>query len=103
MEKIDDSKEEFNEAVGLSTYSTSKPTIASYISIFENFWSQIELYKKLRANEKAADRISEGEYDYRANDITELKNYEYELQEALKRNRKSAEIIKRQLRRASRN
>ena len=97
MEKIDDSKEEFNEAVGLSTYSTSEPTIASYISIFENFWSQIELYEKLRANEKTADRISEGEYDYRANDITELKNYEYELQEALKRNRKSAEIIKRQL------
>jgi PAS domain S-box-containing protein len=31
------------------------------------------------------------------NDITELKNYEYELQEALKRDRKSSEIIKIQL------
>jgi signal transduction histidine kinase len=52
IEKVDDSKAEFIEAVGLSTYSTSPPTIASYVSIFENFWSQIELYEKLRANEK---------------------------------------------------
>jgi signal transduction histidine kinase len=52
IEKVDDSKTEFIEAVGLSTYSTSTPTIASYVSIFENFWSQLELYQKLRANER---------------------------------------------------
>ena len=52
IEKADDSKTDFIEAVGLSTYSTSKPTIASYVSIFENFWNQIELYEKLRATEK---------------------------------------------------
>jgi len=52
VEKVDDSKAEFIEAVGLSTYSTSTPTIASYVSIFENFWSQLELYEKLRANER---------------------------------------------------
>src|SRR5215831_8197656 len=52
VEKVDDSKAEFIEAVGLSTYSTSTPTIASYVSIFENFWSQLELYDKLRANER---------------------------------------------------
>jgi len=53
IEKVDDdSKTDFIEKVGLSTYSTSKPTIASYVSIFENFWSQIELYEKLRATEK---------------------------------------------------
>ena len=52
IEKVDDSKTEFIEAVGLSTYSTGTPTIASYISIFENFWSQLELYQKLRANER---------------------------------------------------
>jgi signal transduction histidine kinase len=52
VEKVDDSKAEFIEAVGLSTYSTSTPTIASYVSIFENFWSQLELYEKLRTNEK---------------------------------------------------
>jgi signal transduction histidine kinase len=52
MEKVDDTKEEFNKAAGLSTYSTSTSTVASYISIFENFWSQLELYEKLRANKK---------------------------------------------------
>jgi signal transduction histidine kinase len=52
IEKIDDSKESFVEAVGLSTYSTSEPTIMSYISIFENFWSQLELYEKLKEHDK---------------------------------------------------
>ncbi|MDQ6862692.1 MAG: HAMP domain-containing histidine kinase [Thermoproteota archaeon] len=52
IEKVDDSKESFIEAVGLSTYSTSEPTITSYLSIFENFWSQIELYEKLKEHDK---------------------------------------------------
>jgi signal transduction histidine kinase len=52
LEKIDDSKETFAEAIGLSTYSTSEPTIMSYVSIFENFWNQIELYEKLKEHEK---------------------------------------------------
>ena len=52
IEKVDDSKTEFIETIGLSTYSTSKPTISSYVSIFENFWNQIELYEKLRATEE---------------------------------------------------
>jgi signal transduction histidine kinase len=48
IEKVDDSKESFVEAVGLSTYSTSQPTVTSYLSIFENFWNQLELYEKLK-------------------------------------------------------
>ena len=52
LEKIDDAKEEFNEAVGLSTYSTSRPTVASYVSIFENFWDQIELYEEHKAKDR---------------------------------------------------
>ena len=52
IEKIDDSKESFVEAVGLSTYSTSEPTITSYVSIFENFWNQLELYEKLKEHDK---------------------------------------------------
>jgi len=42
IEKVDDSKERFIEAVGLSIYSTSQPTVISYLSIFENFWNQLE-------------------------------------------------------------
>jgi signal transduction histidine kinase len=52
IEKVDDSKESFIEAVGLSTYSTSQPTVISYLSIFENFWNQLELYEKLKEHDK---------------------------------------------------
>jgi signal transduction histidine kinase len=38
----------FADAIGLSTYSNSKPTVSSYIAIFENFWSQIKLYDELK-------------------------------------------------------
>jgi signal transduction histidine kinase len=49
----DDSKEFFEEAIGLSTYSKSKPTILSYISIFESLWAQTEMSEDLKiANEK---------------------------------------------------
>jgi signal transduction histidine kinase len=49
----DDSKELFEDAIGVSTYSTSKPTVLSYISIFESLWDQTEMSDNLRiANEK---------------------------------------------------
>jgi two-component system, OmpR family, sensor histidine kinase VicK len=53
MEKTDDSKENFIKAIGLSTYSTSEPTVMSYLSIFESLWRQAKLYEELReANEQ---------------------------------------------------
>lgn len=52
FEKIDDSKENFIEAVGLATYSNSKPTVMSYISIFESLWKQIALYEQLKVHDK---------------------------------------------------
>jgi len=52
IEKVDDLKESFIEAVGLSTYSTSQLTVTSYLSIFENFWNQLELYEKLKEHDK---------------------------------------------------
>jgi signal transduction histidine kinase len=49
----DDSKEFFEEAIGLTTYSKSKPTILLYISIFESLWAQTEMSEDLKiANEK---------------------------------------------------
>jgi signal transduction histidine kinase len=49
----DDSKEFFEEAIGESTYTTSKPTVLSYISIFESLWDQTEMYDSLKiANQK---------------------------------------------------
>jgi two-component system sensor histidine kinase VicK len=53
IEKIDDSTENFIEAAGLATYSNSKPTVMSYVSIFENLWNQAELYLHIKeAHEK---------------------------------------------------
>ena len=48
MELRDDSKQTFDEAIGLSTYSNSKPGVLSYVSIFENLWKQTELYEQLK-------------------------------------------------------
>jgi two-component system, OmpR family, sensor histidine kinase VicK len=43
-----DSKETIDEAIGLTTYSNSKPTVLSYASIFESLWNQTELYEHIR-------------------------------------------------------
>jgi two-component system, OmpR family, sensor histidine kinase VicK len=43
-----DWKETSLEAIGLATYSNSKPTVLSYVSIFESLWNQTELYEETR-------------------------------------------------------
>ncbi len=52
IEKKDDSKQNFIEAVGMATYSNSKPTVLSYVSIFENLWKETELYQLLKESNK---------------------------------------------------
>jgi signal transduction histidine kinase len=52
IEKVDDSKQDFIDAVGIATYSSSKPTVLSYVSIFENLWRQSELYQQLKESNK---------------------------------------------------
>ncbi|CAN5543787.1 hypothetical protein BH18THE2_BH18THE2_24170 [soil metagenome] len=52
IEKTDDSKLDFIEAIGLSTYSDSEPTVMSYVSIFEGLWRQAELVDQLEAHDK---------------------------------------------------
>ena len=52
IEKIDDSKENFVEAIGLATFSTSNPTVASYVTIFESLWNQVKVYEQLKINDK---------------------------------------------------
>jgi phospho-acceptor domain-containing protein len=48
MELKDDVNELFEEAIGLSIYSNSKPGVLSYVSIFENLWTQTELYNLIK-------------------------------------------------------
>ena len=40
IELVDDTKATFEEAIGLATYSNSKSTALSYVSIFESLWKQ---------------------------------------------------------------
>jgi signal transduction histidine kinase len=55
MELRDDSKQTFDEAIGLSTYSNSKAGVLSYVAIFEKLWQQTELYHKVKeTNEQLA-------------------------------------------------
>ena len=55
MELRDDSKQTFDEAIGLSTYSNSKAGVLSYVAIFEKLWQQTELYQKVKeTNEQLA-------------------------------------------------
>ncbi len=48
MEIRDDSKTNFDEAIGLSTYSNSNAGVLSYVAIFENLWKQTELYEDIK-------------------------------------------------------
>ena len=55
-----DSKDTVPEAIGLATYSNSKPTVLSYVSIFESLWNQTELYEettRLYQQLKSRDKI----------------------------------------------
>ena len=54
------STQSFNQAIALSTYSNSKSTVLSYLSIFEALWNESELktkleyaYNRLEANNQA--------------------------------------------------
>ena len=58
MEIKDDSKETFDESIGLSVYSTSKAGVISYVSIFENLWSQTELYERLKLHGECKENLS---------------------------------------------
>jgi len=52
IEIKDDTKDNFVDSVGFATYSNSRATVLSYISIFKSFWKQSELVKKLKESEE---------------------------------------------------
>jgi two-component system, OmpR family, sensor histidine kinase VicK len=51
VELKDDTKETSYEAIGLATYSNSKPTVISFASIFESLWIQSDLYERLKVHD----------------------------------------------------
>ncbi|HEY6164914.1 MAG TPA: HAMP domain-containing sensor histidine kinase [Nitrososphaeraceae archaeon] len=55
MEIKDGTKDELHDTIGLSTYSNSKSTIASYFAIFENLSKQNQLYNQLKVAYKKVE------------------------------------------------
>jgi two-component system sensor histidine kinase VicK len=53
VELKDDSKDNLEEPIGLATYSNSKSTVLSYVSIFDTLWKQSELREELIIRSKA--------------------------------------------------
>ncbi|HEX6670716.1 MAG TPA: HAMP domain-containing sensor histidine kinase [Nitrososphaeraceae archaeon] len=52
IELKDDTKDTTYEAIGLATYSNSKSTVLSYVSMFETLWLQTELFDLLKIKDK---------------------------------------------------
>ena len=59
VELKDDAAHMSYEAMGLATYSNSKPTVHSYVSIFGNLWQQTELYEQLKIHNKMQTELYE--------------------------------------------
>ncbi|MDA4116754.1 MAG: ATP-binding protein [Thaumarchaeota archaeon] len=57
VETKDDSKSNFTDAVGLATYSNSKATILPFVTIFESFWRETDLYEKAREADRVKDEF----------------------------------------------
>ncbi len=52
IEIKDDTQKTSEEAIGLATYSNSKSTVLSYLSIFESPWKQTELYEQIKIHDR---------------------------------------------------
>ena len=52
VELKDDTQDIIEHAIGLSSYSNSKSTVLSYVSIFETLWKQTEMYEQLKVHDK---------------------------------------------------
>jgi two-component system sensor histidine kinase VicK len=53
VELKDDAVEDLKQAIGLATYSNSKSTVLSYVSIFDTIWKQSELREELEISNLA--------------------------------------------------
>lgn len=57
VELKDDSKKSSIEAMGLTSYSNSKSTVSTYVSIFYSLWTQLDLYEQLKESNKQQELL----------------------------------------------
>jgi two-component system, OmpR family, sensor histidine kinase VicK len=48
----DNTEDTFVDSIGFATYSNSRATVLSYVSVFESFWKQSELVRKLKESKE---------------------------------------------------
>ena len=59
VELRDDNKDTSDKAMGLASYSNSKSTVSSYVSIFESLWTQLDLCGQLKKANKQQQLLIE--------------------------------------------
>ena len=59
VELRDDNKDTSDKAMGLASYSNSKSTVSSYVSLFESLWTQLDLYGQLKKANKQQQLLIE--------------------------------------------
>lgn len=64
VELKDDSAPTFEDAIGTSTFSTSIPTVMSFVSIFDTLWAQAEMFENLRINNAKLAETEQTERDF---------------------------------------
>jgi len=57
IETKNDAKGTFEQAVGLATFSNSNATVLPYVTIFESFWRETDLYEKAREADRLKDEF----------------------------------------------
>jgi signal transduction histidine kinase len=57
VELKEDTNHNIYQTIGLATYSNSKSTVLSYVSIFEGVWKQTELYERLKIHDKMQEEF----------------------------------------------
>jgi two-component system, OmpR family, sensor histidine kinase VicK len=105
VELKDDTKATTYEAIGLATYSNSKSTVLSYISMFETLWLQTELYDRLKVHDKIQkDFINVAAHELRTpiQPIIAITDIIYSKSKGDKENRELLEIILRNAKRLKR-
>lgn len=53
----DDSKDTSVEAIGLASYSNSKSTVSSYVSILDSWWAQLDLYEQVKESNHQQEKL----------------------------------------------
>lgn len=57
LETMDDSSPDIEGAIGMTTYTKSRPVAMSYSSFFETMWTHADLFEKLKTHERMQDEF----------------------------------------------